>query len=145
MQANNDNDDDDDDRRPIMMMMIAGRRDDAPPEVGGAASGLGRQPCQGFKDEIIICLDILLWMVITYTQRCLSVLILPPWRWRRARMSLSSFTLLGTYHSSQHHLHQLLGTIHHHPSEIIKYAKCIIAMHHHFPDNLKNAKICRLV
>lgn len=37
----------------MMMMVIAGRRDDAPPEVGGAASGLGRQPCQGFKDGII--------------------------------------------------------------------------------------------
>ena len=36
----------------MMMVVIAGRRDDAPPEVGGAASGLGRQPCQGFKDEI---------------------------------------------------------------------------------------------
>ena len=82
---------------------------------------------------------ILLKMVMTYIQRCLSVPILPPWRWRRARMSLSSSTLLGTYHSSQHHLHQLLGTTHHHPSDNIKYAKCIIAMHHHFSDNLKNA------
>ena len=44
----------------MMMIVIAGRRDDAPPEVGGAASGLGRQPCQGFKDEIIICLNSLL-------------------------------------------------------------------------------------
>ena len=80
----------------MMVMVIAGWRDDAPPEVGGATSGLGRQPCQGFKDEII-CLNILLWMVMTYIQRCLSAPILPPWRWRRARMSLSSSTLLGKY------------------------------------------------
>ena len=107
----------------MMMVVIEGRRDDAPPEVGGAASGLGRQPCQGFKDEIL-CLNSLLWMVKTYIQRFLSVPILPPWRWLRARMSLSSSTLLGTYHSSQHHLHQLLG-----------------AMHHHLTDNLKMYKI----
>ena len=106
----------------MMMIVIAGRRDDAPPEVGGAASGLGRQPCQGFKDEII-CLNILLLMVITYIQRCLSVPTLPPWQWQRARMSLSSSMLLGTYHSSQHHLHQLLGTIHHHLTDNLKIYK----------------------
>ena len=50
----------------MMMMVIAGWRDDAPPEVGGAARGLGRQPCQGFKDEII-CLNILLWFYFDST------------------------------------------------------------------------------